>query len=342
MTHPALNRPSWTRRGRHRWAAFLAALALLTTAALLGNAPAAAVVPGANGRIVFARQICASDTAACWELVVTRADGSGGRVVAGPYPRSVWDDHFIANWSPDGRRIIFMADLGPRQAIWQVNANGRHLHRLFTAPPDGTGLDDGPAYTPDGRHIIFTRCCPAVSGYALWEIRSDGTHLRQFTDDSVPPGVDGPSDNLPQVSPDGHSVAFHRNHDGANRLTIARYPNGKFHEITSPTFDAQIPNWSPDGKRIVFQHAGDVWSIRPNGHGMRQLTFATDDTFSFEPSYSPDGSRIIFSRLTPRGDTDLYTMRPDGSRVRPLTRTATDEHWAQWAPASCERRLHNR
>jgi TolB protein len=314
------------------WVSGLAVWALLTTAALLGNAPADAGVPGSNGRIVFARQICASDTAPCWELVVANPRDTGEKVVAGPYPRSVWDDHFIANWSPDGRRIIFMADLGQGQAIWQMNANGRHLHKLFTAPPGG-GLDDGPAYTPDGRHIIFTRCCPAISGYALWEIRSDGTHLRQFTDDSVPPGVDGPSDNLPQVSPNGHLVAFHRNHDGVNRVTVAHYPSGKFREITPPDFDAQIPNWSPDGKRLVLEHDGDVWTIRPNGHGLTELTFATDDTFSFEPSYSPDGSRIIFSRYTPRGNVDLYTMRPDGTDLKPLTRTSTDERWAHWAPA---------
>ena len=121
-------------------------------------------------------------------------------------------------------------------------------------------------------------------------------------------------------------------------MTLAHYPDGRFREITPPTFDAQIPNWSPDGRRIVFQHSGDVWSIRPNGHRLTQLTFATDDTFSFAPSYSPDGTRIIFSRYTPRGNVDLYTMRPDGSRAEPLTRTNSDEFWAQWAPAGCAHR----
>jgi hypothetical protein len=41
-------------------------------------------------------------------------------VLAGPYPRDAWDDHFIANWSPDGKTVIFMAN----QGIWQVNADG--------------------------------------------------------------------------------------------------------------------------------------------------------------------------------------------------------------------------
>ena len=309
----------------------LAVQALLAATTLFIGGAADAVVAGRNGKIVFARVICHSDTKPCWELVVAHADGSHQKVIAGPYPRSVWDDHFIANWSPDGRRVIFMADLGGRQGIWQVGAYGHHLEKIFTAPR-GTGLDDGPAFTPDGRHIIFTRCCPAVSGYALWEIRVNGSHLRMFTDDSVPPGVDGPSDNLPQVSPDGRYVVFHRNHDGADRITIARHPSGRFHEITPPTFDAQVPNWSPDGKRIVFEHEGSVWSVRPSGRHLKRLTFDSDNTASFAPSYAPSGRSIVFSRFTPRGNVDLYKMNPDGSRSRALTRTKATELWPQWAP----------
>src|ERR1051325_10937949 len=66
-----------------------------------------AVVPGKNGRILFARCIlvskCGSDTTAAWELVAANPDDTNETVLAGPYPRDAWDDHFIANWSPDGK-----------------------------------------------------------------------------------------------------------------------------------------------------------------------------------------------------------------------------------------------
>lgn len=74
----------------------------------------------------------------------------------------------VANWAPDGCSLLFMADLGTGQAIWRVRTDGTGLHAVFT-PQDGTGLDDGPAFTPDGRHIVFTRCCPAISGNASVE-----------------------------------------------------------------------------------------------------------------------------------------------------------------------------
>jgi WD40-like Beta Propeller Repeat len=156
----------------------LAAAAAMTWLAMVGvGASVQAVVPGANGRIVFTRAICDSETLPCWEIVTANADDTNEIVVAGPYPRRVWDDHFIANWSPDGRSVIFMA----RQKIWQVNADGTGLHKVWTPPHDGSGMDDGPAFTPDGRYIIFTRCCPKPSGYGQWRIDADGSHLRVVT-----------------------------------------------------------------------------------------------------------------------------------------------------------------
>ena len=74
----------------------------------------------------------------------------------------------------------------------------------------------------------------------------------------------------------------------------------------------------------MFEHEGSVWSVGPRGDHLRRLTFDSDDTASFAPSYAPSGTAIVFSRFTPRGNVDLYTMNPDGSRMRALTRTRAD------------------
>src|SRR3954469_4992005 len=105
---------------------------------------AMAVVPGRNGRILIAKCIAPygcfdpSSPVAGWEIVAADPNDTN-QVLAGPYPRSAWDDHFIANWSPDGKTAIFMAN----QAIWQVNADGSHLHVVWSPPTDRTGIDDG-------------------------------------------------------------------------------------------------------------------------------------------------------------------------------------------------------
>lgn len=293
-----------------------------------------AVLPGANGLLVFSRQICQTEEDPCWEIVVANSTDTEETVVAGPYPRRVWDDHFVANWAPDGHSVIFMADLGDGQAIWQVNSDGSGFHEVFAAPA-GTVLDDGPAFTPDGTSIIFTRCCPQSSGYGLWRINADGTGLRIVTTETVGPNVDGPSDNLPQVAPDGRTIAFHRNaNDCGCRIATVNFAGGRLREITPFGFDAQIPNWSPDGQRIVFESFSEsgvnVWAVNPDGSGLTQLTF---DDFSLAPSYSPDGTKIIFDHQNEDGERDLFTMNPDGSGISQLTHTAAIERFPQWAPS---------
>jgi TolB protein len=224
------------------------------------------------------------------------------------------------------------------------------MHKIFTPPPDTNpdppfsgspnGLDDGPAFTPDGTRIVFTRCCPVSSGYGLWSIKSDGSGLRLVTTETVGAAPRDPSDNLPQVSPDGRTIVFHRNvvicadlSGCGNRIATVNIAGGHLRQLTDPAMDAQVPNWSPDGRRIVFQALGNIWTINTDGSGLTQLTFEPDATPDFGPSYSPDGKKIIFHHASEEGQRDLYTMNADGTGVTQLTRTDSSERWPQWAPA---------
>ena len=101
----------------------VSALTMLGVAAL--SSPAQAVVPGANGRIVFTRAVCTS-TCSSWSIVTADQNGTHQKVVAGPYPQSAFDEHFIANWSPDGTALTFMAS----QGIWKVNADGSGVSQI--------------------------------------------------------------------------------------------------------------------------------------------------------------------------------------------------------------------
>jgi Tol biopolymer transport system component len=70
---------------------------------------------------------------------------------------------------------------------------------------------------------------------------------------------------------------------------------------------AAFPKWSPDGKWIAFCEtpqgyeffASNIFIIKPNGEGIRQLTFHKDGT-AVVPSWSPDSKSIFY---------DLYKDR---------------------------------
>jgi TolB protein len=309
---------------------------LLGPTALVG--PARAVVPGANGRIVFARATWAG--AYTYQIVAADPNGANQTILAGPYAREVFDDHFIANWSPDGSSVIFMADLDGTQKIWQVGDDGTGLHALFAAPAD-TGLDDGPTFTPDGQHIVFTRCCPKGFGYSLWMINADGTGLTNVTIEQVVNG-DGPAETSPQVSPNGKKIAFNRCFpDQPCVIATVRIDGSHLRQLTDNTlFEGTHPNWSPDSRRITFQYhyfggGADIAVMKADGSGLGLLTSDGEGGHNgnMSPCFSPDGSKIAFSHFLSTGGVDLYTMNADGSGVTQVTRTGQslelDPEWAR-------------
>jgi len=305
------------RRSIRRWKLGMLAAVLLL---IVGFAPSASAGIRANGRIVFVRARC-SDTACQWRIVTATPRDQDEHVLA-TFADGVFDDHFIVNPSPDGRRLAFMAN----QKIWIMNSDGSDLHVVFAPPTDGTGVDDGPSFTPDGQHLVFTRCCPKGYGYSLWMISIHGTHLRDITREPFQHG-NGPADTTPQVSPDGRRVVFNRCFSNTPcAIAVADIHTGRIHNLTNPTLDSQQPNWSPDGNRIVFEYDPrggmiNIAVINRWGHHLHKLT-SDNSAANFDAAYSPDGRWIIFSHYPGSADTlDLYAMRPDGTHRRTITQT---------------------
>ena len=307
------------------------AMALLGVSVATGASPTNAVVPGVNGRIVFTSVSC-GDTCT-FRFVTADPDGTTRTVVAGPYGQHAFDDHSIANWSPDGTSLIFMA----HQAIWQVNADGTGLHKVFRGSRT-VGMDDGPTFTPDGEHIVFSRCCPNHGGQTLWMINTDGTGLEQLTRERTTHG-DAPADTTPQVSPDGTHIVFNRCFPVRPCVVSTVTMNGRNrHRLSPPSeFGTRLPNWSPSSRRVVFTMAtprsSAVAVVRADGSHFHKLTHARGKSFSTDASYSPDGTKIIFARgRLSRNGVDLFTMHPDGTRIARVTDTKTRfEILPQWA-----------
>lgn len=74
---------------------------------------------------------------------------------------------------------------------------------------------------------------------------------------------------------------------------------------------------SPDGRTIVFDLLGDLYTVPLTGGAATRITSGSG--FDGQPRFAPDGKSIVF--VSDRsGSENLYTVDPQGTRVRPLTR----------------------
>ena len=60
----------------------------------------------------------------------------------------------------------------------------------------------------------------------------------------------------------------------------------------------------------------DIWSIRPDGTGLKALT--TDGSDETDPALSPDGKKVLFVGDAD-GDNEIYVVNVDGSGRKQLT-----------------------
>jgi len=202
------------------------------------------------------------------DLYVMNADGSGlERITKG----STLDR--MPSWSPDGKRIAFLR--GRWKPFAKENTGG-----IYTIRADGTDLrqltdnprDEYPAWSPDGKTIAFDRLTKESGG--IYTVDSDGGGPRRLTD---PP--EGFWDGEPSWSPDGTRLAFTRTSGKRpNRpdvFTMNAEDGTHLRKLTAKTKGAYSPDFSPDGKRIVFvgwEGGNKLAVMDADGTNVRRLT----------------------------------------------------------------------
>jgi len=109
--------------------------------------------------------------------------------------------------------------------------------------------------------------------------------------------------------------------------------NGHFNQLTEDPTDSE-PDFSADGHTIAFVRGGDIWAMRADGSGQRQLTSGTE--VDSRPLASPNGKYVLFERRATAGDPrDLYTARISGGDPHALAASSDDDHEASFSPDGC-------
>lgn len=211
-----------------------------------------------------------------------------------------WDDE-IPVWSPDGNWIAF----GIHGHVHLVPREGG-LPKKVT---DFTTSASSPRFMPDSQGLIVTVERNETDQLLLTDIK--GSWPRALTTDTIGDHWDA------RPSPDGKFIVYTlRRFDDLHRLDVILLEIETGKSITlygKPSVRAFLPKWSPDGEWISFiaqetEHE-ELYLIRPDGEGLRQLTNAGEDVASYD--WAPDGTQLA------------VTVNRDGAHALILVETET-------------------
>ena len=202
------------------------------------------------------------------------------------------------DWSPDGRRIAFLADpeSAGQQALFTIDAGGGQPKKLT----DVKGYMAEPRWSPDGTKIafLFTENAVRVAGPMAPVTPESGVVGQKIYYQRIAV-VDTKGGTVRQVSPpDLYVYEYDWSPDGStfaataapgpgdNNWYIAKLytfeaGTGKANTVYKPDFQIADPRWSPDGKSIAFvgglmsdegSTGGDVFVIAASGGEPRNVT----------------------------------------------------------------------
>jgi len=254
-----------------------------------------------------------------WAIFLVRPDGSDAHQILADLP----DDQRAPSWSPDGTKLAFINrgpsdQASPEGTIWLSNADGSGARRTFDGGDDCVAVFH-PAWSPDGTKLAFV-CYPDEKRSSLAVLDLASLTMTTLATVTAPEFMDSVS----SWSPDGATITFdviQWDPTGTFMIgsLVATVPSGggTVHRLTAMDAFMAHPSWDPKGGEIVMNSydiangselfkASNLYAIKPDGTGQRQITHSSvDGTMRIGvPRWDPDGSKIWVTAMA---------FAPDGS-----------------------------
>jgi Tol biopolymer transport system component len=214
-------------------------------------------------------------------------------------------------FSPDGKIVAFVRATGINQDIYLVSSTGGAPQRLtYLNKPIGGAF----SWTPDGKEILFSSPGEQESHGSLWRVSVTGGAPERLSFGGAEEAWE------PALSRQGNLLAYTQVPTNVNiwqlQLSSFHRPMHSPSKLISSTRLQSAPQFSPDGKKIVFASdrlgSTDIWVCNRDGSNPVRLTrMGTVGT----PRWSPDGRQIVFDAPA-SGTFGVYVVSVDGGAPR--------------------------
>jgi TolB protein len=115
-----------------------------------------------------------------------------------------------------------------------------------------------------------------------------------------------------------------------SRLETITVPGGERQVVYETRDHIEAPNWSRDGRTLLYNSGGKLYQIPVKGGAPRPIDTGTAGKLNNDHGLSPDGKQLVISH-EPAGDSLIYVLPAKGGEPRQVTALGPS-YWHGWSP----------
>lgn len=236
-----------------------------------------------------------------YELIISDYDGYNKHVVL----RQTDNPIATPSWSNDGRYIVYSSYSGGSMGVYTLEIATGKVTRITNYK----GINSSPSFSPDGKEIALALSKGYSDQTNIYIMNLSTKALKRITINGI--------NTAPKFSPNGQSIVFTSDREGRPNIYVAsvnsKYPQSSI--LSTKIHQAYEPNYTPDGKNIVFMNQ----SSRTSGTQIADFNLAngsvtniTNGKADSSPTVSPYGDMVAYISTNTRGYSSLDMVSLDG------------------------------